>query len=391
MARWIVAIGLAPLLGCSTGREPTVTETRSVAPTSALGARDVLRALPGIAARLDAGGRLAASDGNFRLTRKGRWSSSTDLDVTLPGAADGELRVAGRGKEMWVGVRALGVGKVAGHVDGTSLVYDGAATDLDVVQIVAPERVEELRLLRSSRAPSTARYALRHGTGIVSLRVRDGRVEALDRDGSIVLRTEPAWAVDADGARRDVDVSLATEGPDRVLVASLDTTGLRFPIAVDPAWSAGLTDALAKRMDFASTSDGTNTYLLGGSSDGTDSLSTCVYFEGTKFVAMPSLNTPRRGAYAAWLTAGGSRLLIAAGGRNGATALSTIETWSTGASSWSVASATLASPRMDAAPYYVNGAATMASSTLYLFGGNDGTNLSCAPKSRKQPVNSGST
>ncbi|MCC6903479.1 MAG: hypothetical protein IT377_31200 [Polyangiaceae bacterium] len=53
------------------------------------------------------------------------------------------------------------------------------------------------------------------------------------------LRSLPAFAIDAAGTRRAVDVQLDTSGSEPVMIAQLDTLGLSYPITVAPTWVSG--------------------------------------------------------------------------------------------------------------------------------------------------------
>jgi len=357
------------LIACTSHREAPTSGT-TIAPLSA---RDVLRAIPGVAARLDEGRALLPAADGFRVAaRAGRWGSFGDLDVTLPATSRGALRVARAAVDgAWVSVVDLDAREQKAHVDATSLVFSGAAADTDVVHVLAHEKTEELRLLRSPRAPSTTRYRLAHGSAIASFRVVGSRIEALDTKGGVVLATEPAWAVDVKGNKRDV--RLALDGD--VLTTSVDTTGLHYPIAIDPAWAAGPTETTPARVDFAVRSDSNYTYVIGGSSDGSNTLSTAAYFDKSSWRPMPGLNVPRRGAHAFWLypTDGLPPVLIVAGGRNGTTYLSSIEYWKTGDSAWTLSSTALTEPRVRAAVYPLS-ATGGGFKTWLLAGGFNGTN-----------------
>jgi hypothetical protein len=118
----------------------------------------------------------------------------------------------------------------------------------DVVHLALPELVEEIRLVRTPEASASARYRVRHGAGITTVRVRDGRVEALDARGDVRLESAPMFAVDARGVRRALSVRAQDgRGEDAALIvdAALDTEGLALPIAIDPIWLAGAKPAYA--------------------------------------------------------------------------------------------------------------------------------------------------
>ena len=71
------------------------------------------------------------------------------------------------------------------------------------------------------------------------MRLEKGSVDVLDDAGRPQLRTLPAYAVDAVGTKRALELTLDTTDGDAVLTAKLDTTGLVYPIVVDPTWVTG--------------------------------------------------------------------------------------------------------------------------------------------------------
>jgi hypothetical protein len=128
----------------------------------------------------------------------------------------------------------------AGCLSDNAVVFHGARPDVDVVQLAAEDRVEELRVLRSASAPSTTRYRLRHGAGVASIRLREGRIEAVDAAGVVRIASEPLVAIDADGTTRSADARLAPLGDgSAMLTVTWDTDGLHYPVVLDPAWSSG--------------------------------------------------------------------------------------------------------------------------------------------------------
>ncbi len=251
----VLVIGVVAV-GCSTSAHPTeadagaakapapvVLDVASATPEArAIVAR--LARTPGIGEHVGRGGVLAKVGDAFRLERftiasTGAWTRlpRTTVNAALPARADGATRIAsGVAPDAWIEISPLGLEPKPGvPVDG-ALVFRDAARSTDVVEVVEPGRVEELRVLRGPDALSTARYQVRRSDAIASLRVREGVVEAIDRDGVVRLATEPAFAVDANGARRALDVWLEDAGD--TLVARLDPKGLAYPIAVDPTWTA---------------------------------------------------------------------------------------------------------------------------------------------------------
>ncbi|MBK7582925.1 MAG: hypothetical protein IPI67_22355, partial [Myxococcales bacterium] len=156
------------------------------------------------------------------------------LATVVPQRADGTTKLSAG--SLVLETRAEGASDRQAELDDGKVIYRDAFTDTDIIIAAHGARYEELRVVRSSKAPTAARYRLRT-TG--KLRLEKGTIEVLDDAGRALLRTLPAYAVDASGTRRALEVQLDTTGEDAVLIAKLDTTGLSFPIVVDPTWVSG--------------------------------------------------------------------------------------------------------------------------------------------------------
>jgi hypothetical protein len=116
-------------------------------------------------------------------------------------------------------------------------VYPDAEPETDVVVKIGEGWLEELRVLRSERAPHTVRYRLRRGPQITTLRFEAGSVEATDADGHVLVKSLPAFAVDARGTKRVIETKLDASGETEALMTlTLDATGLEYPIVWDPVW-----------------------------------------------------------------------------------------------------------------------------------------------------------
>ena len=186
------------------------------------------------------------------------------LDVILPREASAPLRVGVHGSDaQWVEVTPIGLSPVAAEEVEDAIVFRGASPHTDVVHLRAGGGAEEVRVLRAADAPSTARYDVRLGPGLRALRVRDERIEALDAEGTVQLATDPAFAIDARGERRAVHVELETPTTVRL---SLETTGLAYPIAIDPVWTA-VPSMSASRSNATASLLATGAVLVVGGSD----------------------------------------------------------------------------------------------------------------------------
>ncbi|MBI2387979.1 MAG: hypothetical protein HYV09_00050 [Deltaproteobacteria bacterium] len=197
-----------------------------------------------LAPHVGKGGRLERRDGGYALADSGRGFTSSmqiAMKATLPVSADAPLRIVDAARTGFsIELSAVDLRAVRGETFDGAIVYADAAADLDVVQVAERDRVEEVRVLRSPKARPEASWRVKTGPAVAALRARDGIVEALDDEGRVRLRTEPAFALDARGTRREVTLTIEEQGGARVIVARFDDQGLVHPIALDPAWIGGL-------------------------------------------------------------------------------------------------------------------------------------------------------
>jgi len=211
--RWALPLAL---LGCS----PQKTARPEVETTTAVE----------LVARSSFGARLAAAD-PLRPSAGGFASESRrGLDVVLPDDATRPVHLANQGASL--DLRDARLSAVPARMDDKSSTHVGALTDTDVVRIVDARGFEELRVLRSANAPATIDYEPKLSPGL-RIVVREGRVEVRDAHDHVAFATEPAFAVDAVGTRRQLTVEASSE----LLRFRLDTHDLVYPIVVDPAWT----------------------------------------------------------------------------------------------------------------------------------------------------------
>ncbi len=196
------------------------------------------------AARLAAARPLVRDGAGFRVERT-RWSSGASM---LPSRADAPLRLDAGRSGVFVEVSSLDLAPADAKRSANALVFEDARPATDLVFLSSASVVEELRVLRSSEAKTTARYRLVTGPAVSSVRVvsdaAGDRLEILDVEGVVRIATEPAFAVDAQGTRRAVTMTLsrADDGAYEA-TASLDPAGMAYPIVVDPTWQMAPTDA----------------------------------------------------------------------------------------------------------------------------------------------------
>jgi RHS repeat-associated protein len=176
-----------------------------------------------------------------RVTPSRGTPSRTPLHPSIAGAASGTTQLALEGAAHPVlEITPADRADVPGVIEDGALIFSNAEPDTDIVVTAGDTWLEEARVLRSKRAPRVATYRLRAGASVSEVRLRGGSVEVMGHDGSVLLRSEPAFAVDAAGTRRALEADLHSDpNGDRVLALALDTRGLTYPIVVDPSWVTG--------------------------------------------------------------------------------------------------------------------------------------------------------
>ncbi len=197
------------------------------------------------------------------------------MNATFPTRANGALRV-GTG-DAWIDVSPLGARDVPCVEESGVTTCIGAFVDADVAYVREEGRVEDLRLARTRAAAARSAWSLRLGPAIAFVRIKDGHVEAVDRDGVVRLATEPAWAVDAKGTRSTL--SLRLEGT--TLEGTLDATELAIPIAIDPAWTAQAPMSTGRVLHRAVKLANGKVLVVGGSSPTGDQRTAEIYTPST--------------------------------------------------------------------------------------------------------------
>jgi len=161
------------------------------------------------------------------FTRTGQGFRALRVEVL----ATAERGVRFEGVGCSVDVRPLDVAPSVGVERDRAVTFARVAPDTDEVIVATGTAFEELRVLRSRRAPTTFRWSI---ASSATTRLREGAIELVDARGYVCARAEPLFAIDAAGRRRELEVRL--EGP--TLIAHLDDRELQHPIVVDPRWTA---------------------------------------------------------------------------------------------------------------------------------------------------------
>ncbi len=172
-----VLFGAAVLVACGTKRDepPGSRATASTAPAH----------LPSAALARAEGSVLAKSANGFASNAKGR----SVLAAVVPERANQATRLSANG--VRVELQAEGAADHAGELDGGRVVYRNAFTDTDVVLAAHGARFEELRVLRSPKAPNEARYRIRTSGKVRAEAARPGR-SGRSTSGSTRLAVSPS-------------------------------------------------------------------------------------------------------------------------------------------------------------------------------------------------------
>ncbi|MGZ3456660.1 MAG: Kelch repeat-containing protein, partial [Polyangiales bacterium] len=286
---------LALLSACSHREEPPAPAPK-VAPLHATSpVLDRLRALP---VRIDSTVRLARVGSGYALagltTGRAGFSplGAERFGATVPGKTTDAVHLGVRDGEtesfafdVLAEDVSAGVAK-EGVVEGGAVVFAEATVGVDVVHLVEPGRVEELRIVRVPSASVTMRHRLVPGRGVAELRLREGRVEALDHDGIVRIASAPEIAWDANGAVLPVALALKKEGDQYVLESRVVTDAHPFPVTIDPSWAPTvdvMTTTRAPAWAFALPG---NKVLVLGASKSTDVFDPYAGIEG-KWVTTP--------------------------------------------------------------------------------------------------------
>jgi uncharacterized protein (TIGR03382 family) len=289
------------------------------------------------------------------------WTKAGALSVRLPTSERASVRLSVEGDpDVSLEIAAEEDAHVSVLESEGTITLASARPDTDVVHVADAEGAEEIRLLRSPAAPTLTRYRLDRGPGVSAIRVESGRVQVLDAKGSPRIESAPMFAVDAHGTRREVTVSLGADGA--TLTASLDATGLAYPIAVDPMWATtgSMTEARDEHRAVLLT-DG-RVFVTGSYG------STAELYDPTKATWSAALSLTATRSRPA-LAALGTKVLLAGGGSGVLNA----QTYDAVANTWAT-SGTPPSPARDAATLTV-----LASGKVLLVGGYDaGASLTTA-------------
>jgi len=369
-----LAFFVSILLGCSSNTTTGASDTGVAAPLvrEPGPALEVLRTFPAFAEHLGKGGSLVRRGEGFAVERVAPSPAGAfvpagpkTLDVTFPASAHGYTHLASGG--VAVDIRAEVEDTPFAAVEGAVVARPSPA--LDVVVVAERGRVEEIRVLHTFAREHVARWTLRTSA---PLRLVDGTVEVLGEDGRSKLATQPMFAVDVRGVRREPILALDHDGPTWTLTARLDTTGMSAPIALDPAWSTTENMGTARRLHTATLlADGRVLVVggIGGTSSGgpgaaSKTLATTEIFDPAGGGSWTSAGTMSEGRiyHSATRLIDGRVLVVGGTGNGPGGGSSSSEIYEPKTNTWSKGP-TLPGPRV------LHGAAALTDGTVLIAGG----------------------
>lgn len=121
-----------------------------------------------------------------------------------------------------------------GTSEGAITHYPEACEDTDQLLVSAQSRAELLSVLHSARAHARQTWRMDLGSRIAAVLERDGGLVFLDARDELLLRIPEPYAIDARGVRRRA--ALQYKRDERELSVTLETSGLTWPVLLDPAF-----------------------------------------------------------------------------------------------------------------------------------------------------------
>lgn len=196
----------------------------------------------------------------------GAWHrpSNHRLVADFPARASGVARFSNG--PVAVEVSALGVRDVPGVIADGALVYRGAYQAADTFYLAEADRVEELVLLDSVRAPRRFEYRVKVVAGGGRVRQSGAVVEALDAGGTAWLRMVRPFVIDGEGRRHAVPTRIHGQR----LLLQLPDEARRYPMLLDPGWTTTGNMAEGRSRVTATQLHGGEVLVTGGKAASTE-------------------------------------------------------------------------------------------------------------------------
>lgn len=136
--------------------------------------------------------------------------------------------------ELYIEVIPEGALASSVEIHDGMIAYPDAYPDTHVLYKSTPTHTDEYLLLESEDAPTTWRFHIDRGPGIVAIVQAGNSVEAVDSKGVAWLRAARPFAIDQSGRR--AYGTIVVDGD--YIELSIDTSELELPILVDPDWAS---------------------------------------------------------------------------------------------------------------------------------------------------------
>ncbi|QYR19151.1 hypothetical protein KZ483_14360 [Paenibacillus sp. sptzw28] len=138
------------------------------------------------------------------------------FDVKIPKKFDSGYSI-GKGSEKFI-FTPIKANTVTANVYSNKAEYHNAWENTDLQLEVLDTGIKETIILKNNQAPTTFRFQV------------DGDIK-----NSLNFKLMSAWLVNAIGTKRDVSQTIDETDGETFIQLNVDTTGLQFPIYVDPS------------------------------------------------------------------------------------------------------------------------------------------------------------
>lgn len=188
----------------------------------------------------------------------------TDMRISLPKLASGSFHITDAGSGVGAAVALHDALPAPAGIDHATIVYQGATPGGGaIVESVTPISVEDYVEVNEPDR-SHLEYDVSLSPGVAGLRLVADTLELLDAGGVPRVHVSPPWLVDRDGEVRKATVSVAGCGVSTSprfpvgqpmvpigaqtckLRVDWKPDGLRYPVLVDPHWSATTTMSIQR-------------------------------------------------------------------------------------------------------------------------------------------------
>ena len=231
------------------------------------------------------------------------------------------------GAGVRVAARPVGGTDVAAQIANGQVIYREAYPETDSVHVVSSGRSEEFLVLQNECAPREFAYELSELSAGTRVELVKGEVHFTNKAGQGV-KIEAPWLIEANGALRsdalhwELDSAKKNSGLQRVRLVVAQ--GLRYPVVIDPSWTATGSMSTARTLHTATLLPSGKVLVAGGVNSSGELASAELYDPATGlWTATGSLRTARKLHTATLLPDG--RVLVAGGFNAGSFQLNSAE------------------------------------------------------------------